>query len=182
MCLVGEEQGGLQRVIEVERRSRLERILGSGTGTFSGARRTRADRAERGIEVCGFWELVSCGTGERRRGTEQDLNGGEGLDDDHGPAAFGTAVKRAGLLGGGCCWFNLRLWYGAEYLKAEGQESSPPPVGEEAEVADADEAFGKQMQEEAAQELIERIGSSACLHCGEQVAPAEGDLVVGECD
>jgi hypothetical protein len=40
-------------------------------------------------------------------------------------------------------------------LKAEGQESSPPPVGEEAKVANADKAFGKHMQEETAQELIE---------------------------
>jgi len=66
------------------------------------------------IEICGFWKLVSCGTEEQRRRTEQDLSGGEGLDDDHCPAAFGTAAKRTGLLGGGCCWFYLRLWYGAE--------------------------------------------------------------------
>ena len=71
------------------------------------------------------------------------MSGGEGLDDDHCPAAFGTATKRAGWLGGGCCWFCLGLWYGAEYLKAEGQESSPPPVGEEAEVADANETSGE---------------------------------------
>ena len=80
---------------------------------------------------------------ERRRRTEQDLSGSEGLDDDHCPAAFGTATKRAGLLGGRCGWFYLRLWYGAEELKAEGQESSPPPVGKEAEVADANEASGE---------------------------------------
>jgi hypothetical protein len=40
-------------------------------------------------------------------------------------------------------------------LKTERQESGAPPVGEEAKVANADEAFGKQMQEESAQELIE---------------------------
>jgi hypothetical protein len=40
-------------------------------------------------------------------------------------------------------------------LKAEREESGAPPVGEEAKVANADEAFGKQMQQEAAQELIE---------------------------
>ena len=38
----------------------------------------------------------------------------------------------------------------------ENQKSGALPVGEEAEVANADEAFGKHMQEEAAQELIER--------------------------
>jgi len=40
-------------------------------------------------------------------------------------------------------------------LKAQGQESSPPPVGEEAKVANADEAFGKHMQQETAEELIQ---------------------------
>jgi hypothetical protein len=40
-------------------------------------------------------------------------------------------------------------------LKAKRQESSPPPVGEEAEVANADKAFGKQMQQETVQDLIE---------------------------
>jgi hypothetical protein len=40
-------------------------------------------------------------------------------------------------------------------LKAEGQESSASPVSEEAKVANADKAFGKQVQQETAQELIE---------------------------
>jgi hypothetical protein len=39
---------------------------------------------------------------------------------------------------------------------AKRQESGPPAVGEEAEVADADEAFGQQVQQKATQELIER--------------------------
>jgi hypothetical protein len=38
-------------------------------------------------------------------------------------------------------------------LQAKWQESGTPAVSEEANVADADEAFGKQMQEEAVQEL-----------------------------
>jgi hypothetical protein len=58
------------------------------------------------------------------------------------------------LLGSGCFLFDLGLWYGAE-PKTEWQESGRPPVGEEAEVANADEAFGKQVQQETAQELIE---------------------------
>jgi len=41
-------------------------------------------------------------------------------------------------------------------LEAEWQESGAPPVGEEAKVANADEAFGQQVQQEATQELIER--------------------------
>src|ERR1039458_3366732 len=53
-------------------------------------------------------------------------------------------------------WFGRRWRYCAEELQAKRQESGAPPVGEEAKVADADEAFGQQVQEEAAQELIER--------------------------
>jgi hypothetical protein len=41
-------------------------------------------------------------------------------------------------------------------LKAKRQESGAAAVSEEAEVADADEAFGQQVQQTAAQELIER--------------------------
>jgi hypothetical protein len=38
-------------------------------------------------------------------------------------------------------------------LKAKRQERGAPAVGKETKVANADEAFGKQMQQEAAQEL-----------------------------
>ncbi len=41
-------------------------------------------------------------------------------------------------------------------MKAKWQECGTPAVGQEAEVTDAHEAFGKQVQQEAAQELIER--------------------------
>jgi hypothetical protein len=46
-------------------------------------------------------------------------------------------------------WCCLRLYRG-EHLKAKGQESGTPAMGEEAEMAYADEAFGKQVQQEAA--------------------------------
>jgi hypothetical protein len=50
----------------------------------------------------------------------------------------------------------LRLNH-CEGLPAKWQESGSPPVGEKAEVANAHEAFGEQVQQEAAaQELIER--------------------------
>jgi len=39
--------------------------------------------------------------------------------------------------------------------EAEWQQRSALPVGEEAEVADADEAAWEQVQEEAAQELVD---------------------------
>jgi hypothetical protein len=44
----------------------------------------------------------------------------------------------------------------AQYFEAQWQQGGTSAVGEVAEVADADEAFGEQIQEEAAQELIQR--------------------------
>jgi hypothetical protein len=74
---------------------------GQGQELFSGARRPRADRAERGIEDCGFGKLVSCGdSGDRGRRTELDVGSRKSLEDQHAAATFGTATKRAGLLGG----------------------------------------------------------------------------------
>ena len=101
-------------------------------------------------------KVVSCGgSGEKGWRAELELGGGKSLDDHHGPATVGTEPKRSGFLGGGCFWLGLRLNH-CEGLPAKWQESGPPPVGEKAEMANADEAFGEQVQQEAAQELIER--------------------------
>ncbi len=59
-------------------------------------------------------------------------------------------------MGSGCFLFCLRLWYRAEQMKADWQERGASPVGEESEVPNAHEAFRKHVQQEAAQELIER--------------------------
>jgi len=67
-------------------------------------------------------------------------------------------------------------------LKAEGQESSPPPVGEEAKVANADKPFGKHMQQEAPQELIQGYGHQLLFLVVSGVAPAKGNLVVDQGD
>jgi hypothetical protein len=72
-----------------------------------------------------------------------------------GPPQFRTQPNRAQLLGRGCFWFS-RCWHGVEYGEAQRQKLSPVAVGEEPEVADADEAFGKQVQQEVAQEFIQR--------------------------
>ena len=92
--------------------------------------------------------LISCGgSAEKGWRTELDLGRRKPLDDHHAPATFGTAPERARVLGKGCFWFDLRLRYRAEQLKAKRQGSGAAPVSEEAEMADADEAFGKQMQQ-----------------------------------
>ena len=54
------------------------------------------------------------------------------------------------------------------------------PVGEVAEVADAHEAAGQQVQEKAAQELFDRQGHELLLVAMSGVSPAEGDVVIGE--
>ena len=100
--------------------------------------------------------VVSCGgSGENGWRTELDLSRRKPLDDHHRPATLRTEPKRSGFFGGGCFWLGLRLHH-CEGLPAEWQESGPAPVGEKAEMANADEAFGKQVQQEAAQELIQR--------------------------
>ena len=50
----------------------------------------------------------------------------------------------------------LRWLFCVEWWITKRQESGAAAVGEEAEVADADEAFGQRVQQEATQELIER--------------------------
>ena len=54
------------------------------------------------------------------------------------------------------------------------------PIGEEAEVADAHEAAREQVQEEAAQELMDEQSHQPLLVVVSGVSPAEGDVAVGE--
>ena len=63
-------------------------------------------------------------------------------------------------------------------LPAEGQQGGAAAVGEEAEVADADEAGGEQVQEEAAHELIGGHRHESLFVAVSGVAPAEGDVAV----
>ncbi len=46
---------------------------------------------------------------------------------------------------------------------AEGQQAGAASVGEKSEVADADEAAGEQVQQEAAQELVDGQGHESFL-------------------
>ena len=49
-------------------------------------------------------------------------------------------------------------------------------------MADADEAFGQRVQQEAAQELIERQGHQLVFVVVRGIAPAKRDLVIGQGD
>ena len=65
-------------------------------------------------------------------------------------------------------------------MKAKWQERGATPVGKESEVPNADEAFRKQVQEEAAQELIDRQSHQLLFVVVSGVAPAKGDLSFGK--
>ena len=60
------------------------------------------------------------------------------------------------VLGGG--WPLLGLRRRAEQVKTKRQQRGASPVGQEAEVPNADQAFGKHVQQEAAQEFIQGKG------------------------
>ena len=100
------------------------------------------------------WERVaSCRSRESRWRTKLDFSSGESFDDHHRPTTFGARPKIARTGGGD---FLLGLRCRAEQLEAEWQGGGTFAVGQEAEVADAHETFREQVQQEAAQELIER--------------------------
>ena len=63
-------------------------------------------------------------------------------------------------------------------MKAKWQERGATPVGKESEVPNADEAFRKQVQEEAAQELIDRQSHQLLFVVVSGVAPTESDFAV----
>jgi hypothetical protein len=69
------------------------------------------------------------------------------FDDQHGAGAGGT-TQQVGCFGAICACSC------AEQLAAACEGGFPSSVGEEAEVADADQAFGQKVKKKSAQELI----------------------------
>jgi hypothetical protein len=67
-----------------------------------------------------------------------------------------------------------------EQSEAEWQQRGSLTVGEEAEVADADEAARQQVQKEAAQELVDRKCHDALPVAMRGVSPAKGHRTIGE--
>ncbi len=82
-----------------------------------------------------------------------DFSGGESFDDHHRPTTLGAKPKIARSGGGDLL---LGLWCRTEQLEAKWQGGGTFAVRQEAEVTDAHETFREQMQQEAAQELIDR--------------------------
>ena len=125
------------------------------------------------MDSCGAWA-------EMRRGSEEELCGGEALDNLHGPAAERTLPQRVdgyrGRRGDACC----RLIEWLEQSETERKEFCSLSVGEEAEVADAHKAARQQVKEEAAQELIDGQIHEPFLVAVSGVAPAKGYVALGE--
>ena len=104
-------------------------------------RRDALKRADRG--VCG--RVISCGCGQERWRTKLELCGCESFDDGHRSAALGATPQRVGCRSSRRFRFVFR-WSGVESGEAPWQQGGAVSVGEEAEVADADEALGEQVK------------------------------------
>ena len=104
--------------------------------------------------------------------------GGEALDDAHGVAAAGTepevAVRR---------WWQGKLVaaLGREQFSGERQELLSEAVGEQAVVADAYEAPGQNVEEEAVQEL-HGVEPHRALLAVRMIPPAKADVFAVEGD
>ena len=85
-----------------------------------------------------------------------DFGSGEAFDDLHWSSTLGTGIKIRSVFGGGSVLFALGLLCRAEQVKAKWQESGTLAVGQEAEVTDAYETLGEQVQQKASQELVDR--------------------------
>ena len=136
------------------------------------------------------WLGVEAGVGSScgapvllRWGARQQLSRREPLDDAHGSAAQRAPGKGDGWPGfvGGV--FNSGpIGRGAEQAEAERQQLRSLAVGEEAEVADADEAAWHEVEQEAAEELVCRQAHDALPVAVRGVSPAEADLAIREGD
>ena len=124
--------------------------------------------------------VMSCGNGIRSRGrTELELSCRKPFDNHHRTGAFGASPKIAGTGRGDLL---LGMWCSTEQLKTKRQSVGTFAVGEEAEVSNAHETFREQMQQEAAQELIERKRQRLLFVVVGGIAPTKGDHPVRERD
>jgi hypothetical protein len=146
-------------------------------GLVQGVEHTSREHRQRQVQGSG----LNVGSGRvigtyRSSFGEEDLSGSKSLDKIHG--ALAARARPCGWLrGGGCLCCRRRL---AEQAAAERKQTSTGAVGQPAEVADAGEASGQHMLEEAAQELLRRERHGALLAAMRVVLAAEGDSGVGD--
>ena len=89
----------------------------------------------------------------------------------------GSVIDEPSSSSGGSSGLGGQVGRSSQEPEAKRQESSAPSVGQKAEVADADEARGKHVEQEAAQELLDRQGHQALLVGVGGVSPAKGNLM-----
>ncbi len=121
-----------------------------------------------GLPVCTGWSA------------SKQLHGCEPLDEVHRSTA--ERALRQDLRSLRLRWQGWWIESALEQTEAERQQCGSLSVGEEAEVADADEATGQQVQQEAAQELIDGQAHDSLLVAVGGVPPAEDDLAVRQSD
>jgi hypothetical protein len=113
---------------------------------------------------------------------KQELSGGDSLDNVHRSAADWTVPEQGSLFGRRLCCRRCVLLYAAEQLEAQRQQGTAVPIGEKSEVANSYKARRQQMDQKAAQELIDRQTHEPLLVAVGGFTPAEGDVVFGERD
>ena len=74
----------------------------------------------------------------------------------------------------------MRYGLVGEQALTEGQESGAPPISQEPERADADQAAGQDVEQEAAQELLRTERHHSLLITVGIILPAESNLVMLE--
>ena len=106
---------------------------------------------------------------------EIELAAGHPFDDEHGASADRTAQLSSdlGIACAGRC---------AEQNAATRESISAPPVGEESEVADANQSPGQNVDQESAQKLLRGNGHDLLLAAVRIVFPAKRDSIVLEGD
>ena len=119
------------------------------------AKRRGAERAEtrKGFEL---ERVFSCGGNDHRWRTKSHLGGRKPFDDLHWAITLGAAPKIGGVISGGGVLLSWWILSRPEQVKAKRQACGASAVGQEAKVSDAHKTLRKQMQQESAQELIDR--------------------------
>ena len=100
----------------------------------------------------------------------------------HGSSAHRTVPERVSLVAERRRCRGRHSLRAVEQLKAERQQLSAVAVGEEAEVADADETRRQEVEQKTAQELFNSQGHEPLLVAVSRIAPSEGDVATGESD
>src|SRR4029453_14240007 len=111
---------------------------------------------------------------------EDEVPGGQALDDAHGAPAARTRPGRSWRRGDER--FGRRCWGDRDRLTTGGQPERTSGWGEEAEVADADEALRQHVQEKASEKLVGVEREGADLAPMPIILPPKGDRVVGDGD